>query len=133
MDIVVWLRSLGLGMASKILRRCPTIETPRSFRSSAVRLGRTVSSISFSRNALPSGEHEFRRARQVWFKRGSTAQHTGRGKRSGRGANLCHISLYDKDPFRGDGLSRRRVIGWSSHWSPPVIPQKRVPGSGPGS
>jgi hypothetical protein len=55
MDIVVWLRSLGLGMASKILRRCPTIETPRSFRSSAVRLGRTVSSISFSRNALPFG------------------------------------------------------------------------------
>src|SRR5262245_8812808 len=38
-------------MASRILRRCPTIETPRSFRSSVVRLGRTVSSISFSRNA----------------------------------------------------------------------------------
>ena len=38
-------------MASSSLRRCPTIPTPRSFRSSAVRLGRTVSSISFSRNA----------------------------------------------------------------------------------
>ena len=38
-------------MASSSFRRCPTIPTPRSFRSSAVRLGRTVSSISFSRNA----------------------------------------------------------------------------------
>ena len=38
-------------IASSSLRRCPTAETPRSFRSSAVRLGRTVSSISFSRNA----------------------------------------------------------------------------------
>src|ERR1700730_8231269 len=38
-------------MASRSLRRCPTIPTPKSFRSSAVRLGRTVSSISFSRNA----------------------------------------------------------------------------------
>ena len=38
-------------MASSSLRRCPSAVTPSSFRSSAVRLGRTVSSISFSRNA----------------------------------------------------------------------------------
>src|ERR1700733_430385 len=38
-------------IASRILRRCPTIPTPKSFRSSAVRFGRTVQSISFSRNA----------------------------------------------------------------------------------
>ena len=38
-------------MASSSLRRCPTIPTPRSFRSSAVKFGRTVSSIAFSRNA----------------------------------------------------------------------------------
>ena len=38
-------------IASSSLRRCPTMLTPSSFRSSAVRLGRTVSSISFSRNA----------------------------------------------------------------------------------
>jgi hypothetical protein len=37
--------------ASSSLRRCPTILTPRSFKSSAVKLGRTASSISFSRNA----------------------------------------------------------------------------------
>jgi hypothetical protein len=35
-------------MASSSIRRCPTITTPRS---SAVRLGRTFSLISFSRNA----------------------------------------------------------------------------------
>jgi hypothetical protein len=40
-------------MASRILRRCPTIETPRAFRSCEVRFGRTISSISFSRNAAP--------------------------------------------------------------------------------
>src|ERR1700730_9741638 len=33
------------------LRRWPTIPTPRSFRSCAVKLGRSTSSISFSRNA----------------------------------------------------------------------------------
>ena len=38
-------------IASSSLRRCPSAATPSSFRSSAVRLGRTVSSISFSRNA----------------------------------------------------------------------------------
>ena len=38
-------------MASSSIRRCPTITTPRSFKSSAVRLGRTFSLISFSRNA----------------------------------------------------------------------------------
>jgi hypothetical protein len=38
-------------MASNSLRRCPSAATPSSFRSSAVRFGRTVSSISFSRNA----------------------------------------------------------------------------------
>jgi len=38
-------------MASRSLRRWPTKVTPRSFRSSAVRLGSTLSSISLSRNA----------------------------------------------------------------------------------
>jgi hypothetical protein len=38
-------------MASISTRRCPTITSPRSFKSSAVRLGRTFSLISFSRNA----------------------------------------------------------------------------------
>src|ERR1700730_6007195 len=38
-------------MASSSRRRCPTKVMPRSFKSSAVRLGRTLSSISFSRNA----------------------------------------------------------------------------------
>ena len=38
-------------IASSSLRRCPSAATPSSFRSSAVRPGRTVSSISFSRNA----------------------------------------------------------------------------------
>jgi hypothetical protein len=33
-----------------IVRRCPTVPTPKSFKSSAVRLGRTFSLISFSRN-----------------------------------------------------------------------------------
>ena len=37
--------------ASRSVRRCCSDVTPRSFRSSAVRFGRTVSSISFSRNA----------------------------------------------------------------------------------
>src|SRR5262249_59847656 len=37
--------------ASRSFRRCPTIPMPKSFKSSAVKLGRTVSSISFSRNA----------------------------------------------------------------------------------
>src|SRR5215469_8384206 len=38
-------------IASSSLPRCPTMLTPKSFKSSAVRFGRTVSSISFSRNA----------------------------------------------------------------------------------
>ena len=38
-------------IASSSLSRCPTAVTPSSFRVSCVRLGRTVSSISFSRNA----------------------------------------------------------------------------------
>ena len=38
-------------MASSSFTRCPTAVTPSSFRVSCVRLGRTVSSISFSRNA----------------------------------------------------------------------------------
>ena len=38
-------------MASSSFTRCPSDVTPSSFRSSAVRFGRTVSSISFSRNA----------------------------------------------------------------------------------
>jgi hypothetical protein len=38
-------------MASSSRRRCPTKVTPRSLRSSAVRLGRTLSSISLSRKA----------------------------------------------------------------------------------
>ena len=38
-------------MASRSLRRCPTAVTPSSFSVSCVRLGRTVWSISFSRNA----------------------------------------------------------------------------------
>jgi hypothetical protein len=33
-------------IASRSLRRCPTMPTPKSFRSSAVKFGRTVSSIS---------------------------------------------------------------------------------------
>ena len=38
-------------MASSSFSRCPSAVTPSSFRVSCVRLGRTVSSISFSRNA----------------------------------------------------------------------------------
>src|ERR1700739_433494 len=38
-------------MASSSFRRCPTGPTPNPFKSSAVNFGRTVSSISFSRNA----------------------------------------------------------------------------------
>ncbi len=38
-------------MASSSFSRCPTAATPSSFSVSCVRLGRTVSSISFSRNA----------------------------------------------------------------------------------
>jgi hypothetical protein len=38
-------------IASSNLRRCPTMPAPKSFGSSAVKLGRTVSSISFSRKA----------------------------------------------------------------------------------
>ena len=38
--------------ASKQLAAVPTMPTPKSFRSSAVRFGRTVSSISFSQNAF---------------------------------------------------------------------------------
>jgi hypothetical protein len=38
-------------IASSSLRRCPIAVTPSSFRSSVVRCGRTVSSISFSRKA----------------------------------------------------------------------------------
>ena len=38
-------------MASSSFTRCPSDATPSSFRFSCVRLGRTVSSISFSRNA----------------------------------------------------------------------------------
>jgi hypothetical protein len=41
----------GAAIASSRRRRCPTKVTPRSFRSSAVRLGNTLSSISFARNA----------------------------------------------------------------------------------
>ena len=43
--------ALRTAIASRSLRRCPSAATPSSFRSSAVRLGRTVSSISLSRNA----------------------------------------------------------------------------------
>ena len=39
-----------IAMASSSLRRCPTTTTPRSFKSSAVKFGRTASSISFWRN-----------------------------------------------------------------------------------
>jgi hypothetical protein len=42
---------LRAAMVSSSLRRCPSAATPSSFRSSAVRPGRTVSSISFSRKA----------------------------------------------------------------------------------
>ena len=38
-------------MASSSFTRCPSDATPSSFRFSCVRLGRTVSSMSFSRNA----------------------------------------------------------------------------------
>jgi hypothetical protein len=37
--------------AVRMITRCPTIPTPRSFKSSAVKLGKTEASISFSRNA----------------------------------------------------------------------------------
>ena len=40
-----------VAIASRSLRRCPTAVTPSSFSVSCVRLGRTVSSISFSRKA----------------------------------------------------------------------------------
>ena len=80
MDIAAWLDELGLGQYAQAFRdneidervlpsltaedlkdlgvqlvghrrRCPTSCTPRSLRSSAVRLGNTRSSISLSRNA----------------------------------------------------------------------------------
>src|SRR5271170_4199316 len=60
-------------MAASSLRRCPTMPTPRSFKSSAVRFGRTVASISLSRNAAsvarsshgdPTDQGRCRRARQ---------------------------------------------------------------------
>ena len=38
-------------IASSRTRRCPTIVTPKSFKSSAVRRGRTLSVIAFSRKA----------------------------------------------------------------------------------
>lgn len=38
-------------MASSSVRRCPTRPTPKSFKSSAVKHGRTLSSIALSRNA----------------------------------------------------------------------------------
>ena len=41
--------SRSAAIASSSLRRCPSAVTPSSLRSSAVRSGRTVSSISFSR------------------------------------------------------------------------------------
>jgi hypothetical protein len=44
------LSARNAAMASSSLRRCPTGPTPRSFKSSAVNLGRTASSISLSRN-----------------------------------------------------------------------------------
>ena len=40
-------------MASSSFTRCPSAVTPSCFRRSSVKLGRTVSSISFSRNAAP--------------------------------------------------------------------------------
>src|SRR5258708_15931144 len=39
-------------IADKILRRCPIKETPRSFKSSEVKFGKTSQSISFSLNEL---------------------------------------------------------------------------------
>ena len=39
-------------MASRSLRRCPRAATPSSFKSSAVKFGRTASSISFSRKTF---------------------------------------------------------------------------------
>ena len=45
------LSAQSAATASSSLSRCPTAVTPSSFRVSCVRLGRTVSSISFSRNA----------------------------------------------------------------------------------
>ena len=51
-DGVLPLASLGsAAMASSSFTRCPSDVTPSSFRFSCVRLGRTVSSMSFSRNA----------------------------------------------------------------------------------
>ena len=43
--------SARAAIASRSLRRCPTVVTPMSLRSSAVSLGRISASISFSRNA----------------------------------------------------------------------------------
>src|SRR5260370_9963700 len=39
-------------IADKILRRCPIKETPRSFKSSELKFGKTSQSISFSLNEL---------------------------------------------------------------------------------
>ena len=43
--------SRSAAIAASSLRRCPSAVTPSCFRCSSVKLGRTVSSISFSRNA----------------------------------------------------------------------------------
>src|SRR5262249_33978053 len=52
-DPGVLVSSRRAAMASRNLRRCPNDVTPSSFRSSAVRVSRTVSSMSFSRK-IPS-------------------------------------------------------------------------------
>jgi hypothetical protein len=48
---LVFASARRTAMASSSFRRCPTMPTPRSFKSSAVKLGRTTSSIACSRNA----------------------------------------------------------------------------------
>src|SRR5215475_3241060 len=50
LDTLTLASARKAAIASRSLRLCPSAETPSSLRSSAVRLGRTVSSISFSRN-----------------------------------------------------------------------------------
>ena len=101
-------------MASSSLRRCPTNPTPRSFKSSAVKLGRTVSSILFSRNAASYCSRPRLRSQPPTSMTAPLvrlAMHDPPGETACLGYGFFEWSALG--PF-ATGLSQRQVRAWSA-------------------
>ena len=81
-------------IASSSFSRCPTAVTPSSLSVSCVRLGRTVSSISFSRNAAS------------YFPRPRLRSQTTMSMTGPHNQGVAHIIFWELSPLRSNGNGR---------------------------